>query len=97
MTQTAANEIVIRGSAADCAQSRLSDSLQRAVSGLEADDAAAARAQAEAAAPYPPFPAASVSGGLAGIKRTPGQSALFRLSGINSQAGATRLNMPGAR
>jgi hypothetical protein len=78
--QTASNEIVIRTSVGNCDYGALREGLQGAIS---ASTAAAAAASAAAA------------GSLAGVRRSGGQAALWRMAVMNSQIPATTLNMPG--
>jgi hypothetical protein len=80
VVQTASNEIVVRTSVGGCDSAALRESLQGALGSGMAGMAAAG---------------AVPSGSLAGVRRSGGQNALWRLAVINSQSAVTTLNMPG--
>ena len=80
--QTASNEIIIRTSVGGCNGAALRENLAAVVTA--GDTAQAAQA-------------ASRESPLSGIKRSSGQSALWRLANMNNQAGVTSFTMPGSR
>ncbi|HEX4327623.1 MAG TPA: hypothetical protein VH105_12440 [Burkholderiales bacterium] len=80
--QTASNEIVIRTSVGGCNGAALRENLAAVVNAGDAAQVAQA---------------ASRESALSGVKRSSGQSALWRLANMNNQAGMTSFTMPGIR